>query len=121
MFNLFYDCNHEDDCDCDLGCTHNNGEDFKVTIIDDEDIEHVCDVVAIYPHNDKQYIVLTPEGSIDSEDTADFFIYEYLQNDDLDYNQIINIESDEEYEEAAKAFEELVAESDDINLEFQEN
>lgn len=76
-----------------------------------------CSVVTIFSVNEKDYIALLPLS--DNKDTAegDVWIYGYSENPD-DPNEepeLRYIEDDEEYEQAADAFDEYLD-----NCEFDE-
>lgn len=81
-------------------------EEGTVTLTLDDDTEVECGIVAIYPAGDKEYIALLPlNGSDDAEDEV--YIYRYFEDADGE-PQLENIESDEEYEIAADAFDEML-------------
>lgn len=76
-------------------------ENDTVTLTLDDDTEIVCDVITIFSCGDKQYIALLPQ---DSEDDGEVYLYEFQENGDEP--NLINIESDEEFEAVSDAFEE---------------
>lgn len=80
-----------------------------ITLTLEDDTEIQCEVLAIFPAGDKQYIALLPEGSDDVE--GEVYLYEYIEteNGEMDLN---NIESDEEYEIVADAFDQLLDEAE---------
>lgn len=75
----------------------------QVTLTLEDGTELVCDVIAIYPCNDKMYIALLPEDDPD----GDFLLYRFIDNGNENYD-LDDIESDEEFEEASEAFDELI-------------
>lgn len=77
-----------------------------------------CEVITILNVADKDYIVLLPEGQEEAEE-ADVWFYEYKENPD-DANEepeLIYIESDEEYEKVADAFDEYLDACEFDNLD----
>ena len=85
--------NTNDDCD-------------QVTLYLDDNSELLCDILAIYPCGDKQYIALVPAGS---KEDSDVFLYRFEGDpEDEDSMKLIDIESDEEFEEASDAFDEYL-------------
>ena len=81
-------------------------EEGTVTLTLDDDTEVECAIVAIYPAGDKEYIALLPLGG-DEETEGEVFLYRYFEDEDGE-PQLENIESDEEYEIAADAFDEML-------------
>lgn len=84
----------------------NSGEDegFDQVVLTLEDgKEMTCDVIAIYPCGDRNYIALLPEDDPD----GDFLLYRFIDNGDDNYD-LDDIETDEEFEEASEAFDELL-------------
>ena len=84
-----------------------------VTLTLEDDTELECAILAVYPAGARSYIALIPiteEGEADED--GDILIYRYIDNgDDVDPD-IENIESDDEYELALDAFDELLDETD---------
>lgn len=78
-----------------------NEENDTVTLTLDDDTEIVCDVITIFPCGNKKYIALLPQ---DSDDDGEVYLYEFQENGDEP--NLINIESDEEFEAVSDAFEE---------------
>lgn len=89
----------------------NDYDDAKVSMTLDDGTELECDVVAIYPAGDRQYIALLPDKVIDGYEEGEVFLYRYeeLEGDDINLGQI---ESEEEYEIAADAFDQLLDEEE---------
>lgn len=79
----------------------------QITLTLDDGRELLCDVTAIFPVDDKEYIALLP---VDDDD-ADIFLYRFIRKgeDDID---LINIDDDDEFEAVSDAFEELLDEAD---------
>lgn len=75
----------------------------KMTLYLDDGTEMVCDVVGIFDNGERDYIALFPENG---DDDSDIFIYRFImEDDDFDNIKLENIESDEEFDSAAEAFE----------------
>lgn len=80
---------------CD--CNHDEEPVIYVTF-EDEDNEVACDVLGIFTVDEQEYIALVPQ---DTED--DVLLYRFNEeNDEIDLTEI---ETDEEYEKVANAFE----------------
>lgn len=74
--------------------------------MEDEKGESVdCEVIAIFPLNEKQYIVLQPEG-LEEE-----WIYRFVPVGEEEFN-LEYIEDEEELDAAAKEFDRLIEESE---------
>lgn len=75
----------------------------QMTLYLDDGTELVCDVVGIFNDGEQDYIALFPA---DGDDDADIFLYRFsMENDDFDSIKLENIETDEEFDRAAEAFE----------------
>ena len=75
----------------------------KMTLYLDDGTEMVCDVVGVFDDGERDYIALFPENG---DDDTDIFIYRFImEDDDFDNIKLENIESDEEFDSAAAAFE----------------
>lgn len=86
---------HTDHTDCD--CNH-EGEQVIYVMFDGEDEEVACDVLGVFEVEDKDYIAIIPQDSDD-----DVLLYGFQEEGD-DVN-LIEIETDDEYEKVAVAFE----------------
>ncbi len=84
-----------------------NEDMITLTLEDDSEIQ--CEVLAIFPAGDKQYIALLPEGSDDVEGEVYLYGYKELEDNQI---ELVNIEDDEEYEIVADAFDELLDEAE---------
>lgn len=75
---------------------------ITLTLEDNSEIE--CEVLAIFPYSDKEYIALLPQ---DSGEDGEIYLYQFVQleNDEID---LINIEDDDEFEAVSDAFDELM-------------
>lgn len=103
----------------------NNANEYStVTLSLDDGTECECAIARIFPAGDNNYIALLPlEGEAASNDEV--YLYRYTEKDNGE-PVLENIESDEEYETVADAFdeeldameyEELYAEEDAENEE----
>lgn len=88
------------------------GENDTVTLTLDDDTEIVCDVITVFPCGDKKYIALLPQ---DSDEEGEVYLYEFQENGDEP--NLINIESDEEFEAVSDAFDEWL-DSEEFNEMF---
>lgn len=89
----------------------NEFEEPKVYMTLDDGTELECDVIAIFPVGERDYIALLPDKVVDGFEENEVFLYRYaeLEGDDISLDQI---ESDEEYEAVADAFDELLDEEE---------
>ena len=83
-----------------------------LTLDDDEEVE--CAVISIFEAGGKEYISLLPLGG-EEEENGEVYIYRDTESSDGE-PVLENIESDEEYELAADAFDEMLdnAEYDEL-------
>lgn len=102
----------EHNCSCGCGCDgHEQPEALTdemtvvLTLDDDEELE--CVVLTIFEANNQEYIALLPiaDEQSEEEEDSDVYIYRYQENEGAEPT-LDNIESDEEYEIAADAFDE---------------
>ena len=83
-----------------------NDEEMTVTLTLDDGTDLECVVLTIFEAADKEYIALLP---LDGNEAEDGEVYLYRYTEDAEGNpDIQNIESDEEYEIVADAFDELL-------------
>ena len=87
----------------------NQEEDFEqdtVTLTLEDGSELVCNVLAIFPCQDKEYIALLPQETGKEEE---IFLYQFVQKGEGDEDiELINIEDDEEFEVVSDAFDEFL-------------
>ena len=82
----------------------NNQEYNTVTLMLEDDTECECAIIRIFPAGDKDYIALLPlEG--EAADNEEVYLYRYIVEGDNE-PVLENIESDEEDEIVAEAFDE---------------
>lgn len=84
-----------------------------VTLTLEDDSELECAVIAIFPAGDRMYAALVPISENDElDEESDVLIFRFIDNGDDRDPDLENIESDEEYEMACDAFDELLDEAD---------
>lgn len=93
----------------------------QVTLTLDDNTEVVCDVIGIFPGpDDREYIALVPQSQVDEED-PEIYLYRFYENpEDEDDIRLDNIETDEEFEAAAKAYDDFMAEEFLLDEEDEE-
>lgn len=91
---------------------NNNEEVMTIELTFDNDETLECAVICIFEANEKDYIALLPVDSEPDEDgEEEVLIYKYLETEDGG-TVIENIDDDDEYDAAADAFDEWVAEQE---------
>lgn len=81
-----------------------NDEEMTVTLTLDDGTELECVVLTIFEAGEKEYIALLPLDGREAED-GEVYLYRYVE--DINGNpDLENIDSDEEYEIVADAFDE---------------
>ena len=68
---------------------------------DDGDVIE-CEIIGVFEYNGKDYIALDP-----NDDSGDAFIYGYKEVGDDEF-ELVDIESEEEFEGAAKEFDSII-------------
>lgn len=101
---------HDHQCECGGGCgcghDHNHEEEMTVTLSLDDGTELECIVLTIFTAGERDYIALLPTEGPESEE-GEVFLYRYTETED-GQPDLQNIESDDEYEIVADAFDELL-------------
>jgi len=97
-----------------------NEEEMFVTLTLDDDTEVECVVVTIFEVEKKEYIALLPTEGEEAED-GEVLLYAYKEDEEGN-PELSSIESDEEYEAVADAFDEWLdsQEFDEIVEEDEE-
>ena len=91
-----------------------NDEEMTVTLTLDDGTELECVVLTIFEAGEKEYIALLPLDGREAED-GEVYLYRYVE--DINGNpDLENIDSDEEYEIVADAFDELLDSAEDDEL-----
>lgn len=93
-------------------CGSDCGEGFQpdhptVTLTLDDDSVVECAVLTIFPANGKEYIALLPLDENGENQDGEVYLYRYTENEG-GQPMLENIESDEEYDIAADAFDEML-------------
>nr|WP_177296336.1 DUF1292 domain-containing protein [uncultured Blautia sp.] len=93
--------------DCS-SCCENCGSDQKqipntISLTLDDNTEVECAILTIYPVADKEYIALLPLDENGQNQDGEVYLYVFSRTEQGD-PMLANIESDEEYEKAAEAF-----------------
>ncbi len=104
---------HNHDCNC--GCN----EEVTVTLTLDNDEVVECAVLTIYSVDEKEYIALLPLDEDGDNEDGDVYIYRYVETEDGEPT-LENIESDDEYEAAADAFDEWLDEQEFEEMDDEE-
>lgn len=94
--------------------TDNQNEEYENATVDmvlDDGTELSCDVIAIFPVGDQDYIALLPDKVVDGYEENEVFLYRYkeLEGEDI---ELTPIDSEDEYEAVADAFDELLDEEE---------
>lgn len=97
------DCG-DDECGC--GCGDHDEEIMTITLEDGTEVE--CAIIAIFPVQDKDYIALLP---LENQEDGEVFLYGFDEHEDGSF-ELLSIESDDEYEEVTKAFDEILDEAE---------
>lgn len=96
-----------DDAKCNGDCSTCGGDGVTVTLTLDDDSTLECAIVGIFDAGDKEYIALLPLDENGENSDGEVFLYRYAVRKD-GTPDLANIESDEEYELAAEAFDEML-------------
>lgn len=86
---------HEHEGCC--GGHHNHEEEQYLTVVLENDEELKCSVLSIFEVGEKEYIALLPVGD------DQVLLYEYLEHSEEDF-ELLNIETEEEFEVVEDAF-----------------
>ena len=96
-----------DETKCNGDCASCGGDDVTVTLTLDDDSTIECGIVGIFDADNREYIALLPLDENGQNADGEVFLYRYLV-DASGNPQLENIESNEEYEAASDAFDELL-------------
>ncbi len=101
-----------------MGNTNENEEfdEATVTMTLEDGTELECDVIAIFPVGDQDYIALLPDKVVEGYEENEVFLYRYAELGD-DNISLEPIDDEEEYEAVADAFDELLDEEEFNELE----
>lgn len=84
-------------------------EEFTITITFDNNVSVECAIIAIFPANNRNYIALLPLTEVQGLDMEEVLLYRYSTIGSKDSIKLDSIETDDEYNAVADAFDELVA------------
>lgn len=84
--------------------------DTTVTLTLDNDEELECAVISIFEADGRRYIALLPLEGDDAEN-GEVYLYRYNETED-GQPDLVNIETDEEFEIVSDAFDELLDEAE---------
>lgn len=101
-------CAPSDCASCTSNCSSNpNNQDHStITLTMEDDTEVTCAILTVFPVDSKEYIALLPLDENGKNDSGEVFIYAFTEVDGTP--MLSNIESDEEYEAAADAFDAIL-------------
>lgn len=103
------DCGDDDGCECGCGCDHDHEHEEEIMTITLEDGREIeCAIIAIFPVEDKDYIALLP---LENQEDGEVYLYGFQEFEDGSF-ELLSIESDKEYEEVTKAFDEILDEAE---------
>lgn len=96
------------DCSsCGSDCEGLNLDQPTVTLTLDDDSEVTCAILTIFPAGEGEYIALLPLDENGENTDGEVYLYRYLENEN-GQPSLENIETEEEYEIAADAFDEMM-------------
>jgi uncharacterized protein YrzB (UPF0473 family) len=104
-------CSDDEGCDCGdegcgCGCGDHDEEIMTITLEDGTEVE--CAIIAIFPVEEKDYIALLP---LENQEDGEVFLYGFEEYEDGSF-ELLSIESDDEYEQVTKAFDEILDEAE---------
>ncbi len=85
----------------------------SVTLTLEDDTELECMILTIFPVEEMHYIALLPvDENGEPDEEAEVLLYRYIDHGEEADPELVNIETDEEYDKAADAFDELLDEAE---------
>ena len=108
-----------DETRCNGDCASCGG-DVTVTLTLDDDSTSECGIIGIFDADNREYIALLPLDENGTNSDGEVYLYRY-QKDAAGNPQLENIDSDEEYEIASDAFDELLDSMEYDELVSEEN
>lgn len=103
-----------DETKCNGDCASCGGEGVTVTLTLDDNSTVECMIVGIFDAGEKEYIALLPLDENGQNSDGEVYLYRYTVSAQ-GTPELENIETDEEYEIASEAFDELLD-----SMEFDE-
>lgn len=95
------------DCASCSGCGSSSDIPQTITLTMEDDTEVECAILTIFPVNTKEYIALLPLDENGQNQSGEVYLYTFARTENGD-PMLSNIESDEEYNDAAIAFDTIV-------------
>jgi uncharacterized protein YrzB (UPF0473 family) len=96
-----------DETKCNGDCASCGGDGVTVTLTLDDDSTVECAIVGIFEAGENDYIALLPLDENGQNSDGEVYLYRYT-TDAAGAPQLDNIETDEEYEIVAEAFDEML-------------
>ena len=109
-----------DETRCNGDCASCGGDGVTVTLTLDDDSTIECGIIGIFDADEREYIALLPLDENGTNSDGEVYLYRYLR-DAAGNPQLENIDSDEEYEIASDAFDELLDSMEYDELVAEEN
>lgn len=90
---------------CEPGCSCDEEADF-LTLEFEDGVEVECEIMGVFDFEGKEYIALIPDDGTD-----DVYIYGYKEVGEDEF-ELVDIDSDEEFEKVVAEFDKIVAEEE---------
>lgn len=110
MSDINNSCSPSDCASCSQNCGGGNTEHSTITLTLDDNTEVECAILTTFPVKNKKYIALLPLDENGQPLNGEVYLYtfEFTESGDP---LLSNIETDEEYDEAAKVFNMIVSQA----------
>lgn len=100
-------CSPSDCASCTSNCSSKNDSHNTISLTLEDDTEVECAILTIFPVGQKEYIALLPLDDNGQNHDGEVYLYAFSRTAQGD-PMLSNIEDDQEYEDAAKAFQIVV-------------
>ena len=97
-------CGSNADCSSCGGCSSDPKQHSTITLTMEDDTEVECAILTIFPVDAKEYIALLPLDENGQNHDGQVYLYAFARTEE-GAPMLSNIESDEEYNKAAIAFD----------------
>ena len=97
-------CGSNADCSSCGGCSSDPKQHSTITLTMEDDTEVECAILTIFPVDAKEYIALLPLAEDGQNHDGEVYLYAFARTEE-GAPMLSNIESDEEYNKAAIAFD----------------
>ena len=97
-------CGSDADCSSCGGCSSDPKQHSTITLTMEDDTEVECAILTIFPVDAKEYIALLPLDEDGQNHDGEVYLYAFAHTEE-GAPMLSNIESDEEYNKAAIAFD----------------